>query len=154
MGGTCGSCSGKCCGCCSGRLFARSHEPSDRFTNGNDSSDLCSHSGKDPVARSLDFDDGLVRFDFKKRLAFADAIAFVFSPSQEFAIFLRHFQSGHYHADRHNVFRAEKLIGRCHSFMFSAGRDHVPHMLAGRRLVFPRRGERPIDREVVRTCNH
>jgi hypothetical protein len=56
-----------------------------------------------PSPGGFDLDHRLIGFDFEERLALGDALAFFFSPGQEFAGFLRHFERGHYDADRHSV---------------------------------------------------
>jgi hypothetical protein len=85
-------------------LFARSNNPSDSLAHWDVRSDYTGNSGQDAVRRRFHFHHRFVGFDFEKRLAFGDALAFLLSPSDELAGFLRHLESGHHYAEGHNIF--------------------------------------------------
>jgi hypothetical protein len=59
------------------------------------------HASEDAVGGRLQFHYDFIGFDFEKRLALDYRFAFVLPPGQELAGLLRHFESGHYDADRH-----------------------------------------------------
>src|SRR5580700_7495743 len=139
-----------------GRSFARSDQPSNGFSHGYNGPDIRRDSGKHPIAGRFYFDDRFIGLDLKERLAFADALAFFFPPSQNFPGFLRHFQRGHYDTDRHSRFSVAEdiLVRSCHSFGFCTGLYHLDHPATRRRLVLARGSKRSVHGEVVRAGHH
>jgi hypothetical protein len=87
-----------------GRFFAWSDKPSNSFPHGYNGPNIRRDSGKHAIAGRFYFDDRFIGLDFQERLTFRDALAFFFPPGQNFPGFLRHFQRGHYHTDRHSRF--------------------------------------------------
>jgi hypothetical protein len=72
-------------------LLTGSDEPGDGFSHRYHSTYTSRYSREDSVAGSFDFNHRFVRLDFKKGLAFGDALAFLFPPGEESPSFLRHF---------------------------------------------------------------
>ena len=116
------------------------------------------NSDEHTVARGFNLDDGFVRFNFEQGLAFANGLAFFLSPSQQLAIFLRHFERRHHHTDRHSLVFHEpgtkELVRGRHSFVFRAGLHHFFYALARGLLMLSRRRERTVHCEVVRARHH
>ena len=142
-----------------GRLFAGSHDPGDCLTHGNIGAGLRCDAGENAVGGRFDFHHRFIGFDFEKRLAFGDAVAFFLSPGNELAGFLRHLESGHDNAEGHNVFIRGRLkrtfapwpsVRNSYALGFRAGFDHFAAPCAGRSFGFARGGQRSVDGEIVR----
>src|SRR5208337_2240224 len=91
------------------RLFARSHNPSDRPSDLNIGPDLTGNSGEDTVGRRFNLHHSLIGFDFEERFPLGDAVALLLPPGNELTGFLRHLKSRHYHAEGHSVLFGEGL---------------------------------------------
>jgi hypothetical protein len=55
------------------------------------------------IGGRFDFDYRFIRFDFKERFAFRDAVAFLLPPAEKLAGFLRHLEGGHHNAEGHSL---------------------------------------------------
>jgi len=115
-------------------------------------------SRQDAVGRGFDFHDGFIGFDFEKRFALGDAVAFLLPPSDELAGFLRHLESGHYYAEGHSRSIGEGLDDglqplNSNLLRLGAGFDHVENVLAGGSFTFACGRQRAVHREIVSPCH-
>jgi len=79
------------------------YEPGDRLADRNDRAGLRLDARQDAVAGRFDLDDRFVGLDLDERLALGDVIAFLLSPREQLAGFLRHLERRHHDAQRHDI---------------------------------------------------
>jgi len=96
-----------------------------------------------------------IGFDLEERYTLGNDLAFLLPPGDYLVRLLGHFESGH-DTDRHSLIRDEsdlRLVAHFNSFLLGTGLNHLAHAPARRGLTLPHSRQRPLDREVVPSCN-